>query len=106
MSKNGSVLMSVEDNVDGASMAALRVSGFKGYYRQTAVQPCREAVSQTADSLRKLLFPVPTHSTLARSMPTLGISPDSGGNVPVTCRSAENRVEGLLADQVNSHYRP
>ena len=39
-------------------------------------------------------------------MPTLGISPDSGGNVPVTCRSAENRVEGQLPDQVNSHYRP
>ena len=42
----------------------------------------------------------------SRPMPTLGIFPDSGGNVPVTCRSAENCVEGQLADQVNSHYRP
>ncbi|WP_294269086.1 hypothetical protein, partial [Propionivibrio sp.] len=36
----------------------------------------------------------------------MGISPDSGGNVPVTCHSAENYVEGQLADRVNSHYRP
>jgi hypothetical protein len=41
-----------------------------------------------------------------RPMPTLGISPDSGGNVPVTGRSAGNRVEGQLANQVNSRYRP
>ena len=39
-------------------------------------------------------------------MPTLGISPDSVGNAPVTCRSVENRVEGQLPDQVISNYRP
>jgi hypothetical protein len=30
----------------------------------------------------------------------------SGGKVPVNCRSAENHVEGQLADSANSHCRP
>jgi len=30
----------------------------------------------------------------------------SGGKVPVNCRSAENQVEGQLADPTKAHYRP
>ena len=55
---------------------------------------------------RELPYAIQEWATVARPMPTLGISPDSVGNVLVTCRSAENRVEGQLPDQVNSHYRP
>lgn len=39
-------------------------------------------------------------------MLTLGLRPDSAGNVSLTCRSAENRVEGQLTDPANSQYIP
>lgn len=39
-------------------------------------------------------------------MPTLGIWPASGGNAPVTCRSASGHFDGQLIDPVNSHNRP
>jgi hypothetical protein len=39
-------------------------------------------------------------------MPTLGLRSDSVGNAPVTCRSAENQVEGQLTVPLNSHYVP
>jgi hypothetical protein len=32
--------------------------------------------------------------------------PDSGGNAPVNCRSAENQVERLLLDLANAYYVP
>lgn len=36
----------------------------------------------------------------------MGLRADSVGNGSVTCRSTENRIEGQLTDQVNSHYVP
>lgn len=36
----------------------------------------------------------------------VGLRSDSVGNASVTCRFAENHVEGLLTDPVNSHYVP
>ena len=41
-----------------------------------------------------------------RPQPTLGLRSDSVGNAAVTCRSAENHVEGQLTDLANSHSVP
>lgn len=41
-----------------------------------------------------------------RPQPTLGLRSDSVGNPSVTCRSAENHVEGQLTNPVNSHSVP
>ncbi len=41
-----------------------------------------------------------------RPLLTMGVSPDSGSNVPVTCRSTRSHVERQLLHPTSSHNRP
>ena len=41
-----------------------------------------------------------------RPLLTVGLSPDSGSNVPVTCRSTGSHFERQLLHRTNSHNRP
>ena len=45
---------------------------------------------------------IPVH----RPLLTVGLSPDSGSNVPVTCRSTGSHFERQLLHRTNSHNRP
>ena len=44
--------------------------------------------------------------TAGRPLLTMGVSPDSGSNVPVTCRSTRSHVERQLLHPTSSHNRP